>query len=388
MVLSNDFLHPLGFKTLTGNIGIKGTSDDFACVFSTVPCIVSGMFSQNRFIGPSIKISQQNLSNGKPRSIFIISKNANVATGKEGIANAIELVKRMAEKLKIRKQDILIASTGIIGHQYPMSKIRTFIDHLEPESAKSNLVSVAAAIMTTDTVLKYVCARVNKATIVGVAKGVGMIEPNMATMLAFFFTDADLPKVPLDRIFRKVVNRTFNCLSIDTDTSTSDTAVIFSNGLAGNVVETEFEATLYELSIALVKKIVRDGEGATKMLEVSVIGARDDKQAKRVGKSIINSPLVKTAVHGADPNWGRVVMAIGKCEKDTDIVLDNLNISFGDIEVYPKALSGLDIERLSKLMSGEHINITVNLGCGHGSMTVWGCDLSSKYIQINSDYST
>ncbi|MDU0810118.1 MAG: bifunctional glutamate N-acetyltransferase/amino-acid acetyltransferase ArgJ [Burkholderia sp.] len=388
MELSEEFIHPLGFKTLTGNIGIKGISDDFSCVFSTVPCTTSGMFSQNLFAGPSIKVSKQHLSNGHPRAVVVISKNANVATGIKGLANAIELAKRMAEKLEIGEQDILIASTGIIGHQYPMNSIRTFIDGLKLESAKSNFVSVANAIMTTDTVPKYVCASVGRATIVGVAKGVGMIEPNMATMLAFFFTDASLPKILLDRIFRKVVNKTFNCLSIDTDTSTSDTAAIFSNGLAGDVVEAEFEEKLHELAIELVKKIARDGEGSTKMLEVLVTGAHDDKQAKRIGKSIINSPLVKTAIHGADPNWGRVVMAIGKCEQDTDIILDNINIKFGEVEIYPSSLSNLDLKILSNLMNSEHVRITVNLGCGNGKMTVWGCDLSYRYIQINSNYST
>lgn len=379
---------PLGFKTLAGNIGIKDGRDDFACVFSTEPCAVSAMFSQNLFVGPSIKLSKQNLVEGQPRAVVIVSKNANVATGREGLANAVEMSHRIADKLDIAPHEILVASTGIIGHPYPMDKVRVFVDKLDPVSAGCDFPAVASAIMTTDTVAKHVAARVGDATIVGIAKGVGMIEPNMATMLAFFFTDAALPQPVLDSIFRKVVDSTFNCLSIDTDTSTSDTAAMFANGLAGAVPEGEFESVLHELALELVKKIARDGEGATKLLEVCVNGGRDNAQAKRVAKAIVNSPLVKTAIHGADPNWGRVAMAIGKCEQDTDIKPERVRIAFDDLEVYPVQLDAKDLERLSAVMRGEHVRISVNLGCGAGEAIVWGCDLSAEYVSINADYST
>lgn len=388
MEVNGDFPQPLGFKTLSGNIGIKDTSDDFACVFSTAPCTVAGMFSQSLFAGPSVKVSRRHLVEGHPCAVVVVSKNANVATGAEGLANAIELTERLAAKLRIGAQDVLVASTGIIGRPYPMEKVRTFVAKLDPTAAGSDFVGIARAMMTTDTVSKHIYARVGNATIVGVAKGVGMIEPNMATMLTFFFTDAAVPQPALDRIFRKVVNATFNCLSIDTDTSTSDTAAIFANGLAGEVSEAEFEARLHELALALVKKIARDGEGATKLLEICVEGARDDAQAKRVAKAIVNSPLVKTATHGADPNWGRVAMAIGKCEQDTDIVPENVRIAFGGAEVYPKQLSAADLDRLSEAMHGEEIRVAVDLGCGNGHATVWGCDLSAEYIRINAEYST
>lgn len=384
----NEIVFPLGFKTLVGNIGIKDSTDDFACVFSTEPCAAAAMFSQNLFAGPSVKLSRQNMAHGQPRAIVVVSKNANVATGREGMANAIELTERVARKLQIARQDVLVASTGIIGRPYPMDRIRSFVDGLEPETAGNSVPDIAKAIMTTDTVPKYVQTRIGRATIVGVAKGVGMIEPNMATMLTFFFTDAALSQPVLDRIFRNVVNKTFNCLSIDTDTSTSDTAAIFANGLAGEVSENEFEEKLCELALDLVKKIARDGEGATKLLEVGVEGARDDTQAKRVAKTIVNSPLVKTAIHGADPNWGRVAMAIGKCEQDTDIIPEHVKISFGDIEVYPRQLSENDLSKLSDRMRAEHVQIAVHLGCGDGIATVWGCDLSAEYVSINADYST
>jgi glutamate N-acetyltransferase/amino-acid N-acetyltransferase len=386
--LNDDLRQPLGFKTLVGNIGIKDTTDDFACVFSTAPCTVSGMFSQNLFAGPSVKLSRRQLAEGHPRAVVVVSKNANVATGAEGLVNAIELTEQIGAKLQIGAEDVLVASTGIIGRPYPMDRVRAFVEKLDPRSAGADFVGIARAMMTTDTVSKYVHAHVGNATIVGVAKGVGMIEPNMATMLTFFFTDAAVPQPALDRIFRKIVNATFNCLSIDTDTSTSDTAAIFANGMAGEVPEAEFEARLHELALDLVKKIARDGEGATKLLEISVEGARDDVQAKRVAKTIVNSPLVKTAIHGADPNWGRVAMAIGKCEQETDIIPENVRIAFGDTEVYPKRLSATDLERLSDLMRGECVRVTVDLGCGNGNATVWGCDLSAEYIRINAEYST
>ncbi|MEC5408295.1 bifunctional ornithine acetyltransferase/N-acetylglutamate synthase [Paraburkholderia sp. MPAMCS5] len=189
-------------------------------------------------------------------------------------------------------------------------------------------------------------------------------------------------------MFRKVVDATFNCLSIDSDTSTSDTVAIFSNGLAGEVPEHEFEKALHEMALALVKKIARDGEGATKLLEVGVKGGRDKAQAKRVAKAIVNSPLVKTAIHGADPNWGRVAMAIGKCEKDLDIEPERVRIGFGDLQVFPGQLTAGDLERLSGVMRAEHVRIAVELGCGGGDATVWGCDLSAEYVSINADYST
>lgn len=385
---NNNTPQPPGFRTICGNIGIKDERDDFACIFSTEPCAVSAMFSQSLFAGPSIKLSRQNMAQTRPHAVAIVSKNANVATGSEGMANAIELTDCLAAKLHCSPQDILVASTGIIGRPYPMDKIRAFVDKLKTNSTDCDFSAVARAIMTTDTVPKHVYAHVGDATIVGIAKGVGMIEPDMATMLAFFFTDAKLDQPVLDRIFRRVVESTFNCLSIDTDTSTSDTAAIFANGLAGPLPEDEFETALHQLALALVKKIARDGEGATKLLEVSVHGARDNAQAKRVAKAIINSPLVKTAVHGADPNWGRVAMAIGKCKLDTDIDPAKVRIAFDDFEVYPIRLESNDLQRLSAVMHGEHVRIVVHLGGGGSEATVWGCDLSAGYVSINADYST
>jgi glutamate N-acetyltransferase/amino-acid N-acetyltransferase len=317
----------------------------------------------------------------------VISKNANVATGPAGTANAAEVRATVAARAGLDEDDLLIASTGVIGRQYPMERIRPALATLEWPFPEADFDAVAQAIMTTDTHAKVVRVRCGEAVILGVAKGVGMIEPNMATLLTFFFTDAELPAAELDAVFRRVVDRTFNALSIDTDTSTSDTAAIFANGLAGAVDPRAFEECLYEAALALVRQIAKDGEGATTLVEVRVTGARDTAQAKRVGKSIVNSPLVKTAIHGADPNWGRVTMAIGKVEDDTDIEPDLVRICFGDVEVYPAGPPDA-LERAAEHLRGDDVVLGVSLGIGAGEFTVYGCDLTDGYIRINADYTT
>jgi glutamate N-acetyltransferase/amino-acid N-acetyltransferase len=242
--------------------------------------------------------------------------------------------------------------------------------------------------MTTDTRPKLVHAQVGSASIVGVAKGVGMIEPNMATMLAFFFTDAAIEPAALDQLFREVVAETFNALSIDGDTSTSDTAAILANGLAGSVDLAEFGTALRALALDLVTQIARDGEGASKLITVQVSGARDRAQAKRVGKAVVNSPLVKTMAHGADPNWGRVVMAVGKCEDDLDISADLVRVALCGRNVYPDECTEQELEQLREELTGDTVPISIDLGIGSAEFTVYGCDLSAGYVLLNSAYTT
>ena len=215
-----------------------------------------------------------------------------------------------------------------------------------------------------------------------------MIEPDMATMIAVLLTDAAVDGAELDRRFRRVVDRTFNCVSIDTDTSTSDTAVVLASGVAGAVDGDELEAALGAVAESLTKQIAADGEGAQTLIEVEVDGARDRAQAKRVAKAIVNSPLVKTAVHGADPNWGRVAMAIGKCQDDVDIDQDRVVIRFGDRELYPTAVDDSGLAELSRYLSGDEVRIHVSLGIGDAACTVWGCDLTDGYVRLNADYTT
>jgi glutamate N-acetyltransferase / amino-acid N-acetyltransferase len=386
VAMDADRRSPRGFRAYTGNLGIKDDTPDFAAVVSEVPATVAAVFTRSRFAGPSVTLSRASLD-GTGRGVVVISKNANVATGPTGTANAEEVRARVAARIGAQPDDLLIASTGVIGRQYPMDRIRSGLDSLAWPFPAADFDAVAEAIMTTDTHPKTVRVACGDATIVGVAKGVGMIEPNMATLLTFFFTDAFVPAPDLDAVFRRVVDRTFNALSIDTDTSTSDSAAVFANGLAGPVDLAEFERCLYTAALDLVRQIARDGEGATTLIEVRVTGARNDAQAKLVGKAIVNSPLVKTAVHGADPNWGRVAMAIGKCEDEADIDPERVSIRFGDVEVYPAA--GPDaLDKAQEHLRGDEVLLGVDLGIGSGEFTVYGCDLTDGYIRINADYTT
>ncbi|MFM8002298.1 MAG: bifunctional ornithine acetyltransferase/N-acetylglutamate synthase, partial [Actinomycetota bacterium] len=228
----------------------------------------------------------------------------------------------------------------------------------------------------------------SSARVVGVAKGVGMIEPNMATLITLMFTDAAIEKDDLDKIFRRVIDKTFNCVSIDTDTSTSDTAIVLTSGKAGAVDLEAFESALHQVALSLTQQVARDGEGAEKLIEVCVDSARDERQAKLVAKAIVNSPLVKTAVHGADPNWGRVAMAVGKCSTETDIDENKVVIRFGSQEVFPKSVDEKGLDALSKYMRSDTVRIHVSLRTGTATSTVWGCDLTDGYVRINADYTT
>jgi glutamate N-acetyltransferase/amino-acid N-acetyltransferase len=244
--------------------------------------------------------------------------------------------------------------------------------------------------MTTDTQPKIAEAVVDgsSARVVGVAKGVGMIEPNMATHISLVFTDAAVSRDELESAFRWCVERTFNRVSIDTDTSTSDTTVCLASGVAGAVDNTAFRDALHRVTLDLTKQIARDGEGAEKLIEVRVDSARDENQAVTVARSIVNSPLVKTAVHGADPNWGRVAMAVGKCSQYSDINQQRVVIRFGDQEVYPQRVDDSGLAELSTYMKHDSILIHVSLGTGSSEATVWGCDLTDGYVRINADYTT
>ena len=385
---------PQGFVVHTAPVGLADDGrDDFTVLASTVPAVVSAVFTRSRFAGPSIGLSREAAATGRSRGVVVLARNANVATGEEGEANAREVRDSVARALGLAGGELLIASTGVIGRQYPMENIREHLKTLSWPFPEGGFDRAARAIMTTDTRPKEVRVSVGGATLVGIAKGVGMMEPDMATLLTFFATDARLDPAEQDRLFRRVMDRTFNAVSIDTDTSTSDTAALFANGLAGDVDPVEFERALYTVALALVRDIASDGEGASKLIEVRVSGARDDAQAKRVGKAVVNSPLVKTAVHGCDPNWGRVTMAIGKCSEDTDIAQERVAVGFGDVEVYPpRGAGGRDEDALraavAEHLRGDEVVITVDLGIANGTFTVYGCDLTEGYVGLNSEYTT
>jgi len=381
---------PRGFGAYVANIGIKDTTQDLTLVVAEGACIAAGVFTQSRFAGPSVVVSRENVADNSARAVVVISKNANVATGSEGMSNAREIVETVAAKIGCGVNDVLIASTGVIGRQYPMTNMRRGLAAIPDKFENTSVEDVARGIMTTDTKHKTAEANIagSSARVVGVAKGVGMIEPNMATLITMMFTDAELDKVSLDQIFRRVIDKTFNCVSVDTDTSTSDTAIILASGKAGSVDLGSFEAALYEVALSLTKQVARDGEGAEKLIEVCVDGARDARQAKLVAKSIVNSPLVKTAVHGADPNWGRVAMAVGKCSDERDIDESRVVIRFGTQEVYPTFVDASGLDALSEYMRSDTVRIHVTLNTGNADCTVWGCDLTDGYIRINADYTT
>ena len=381
---------PLGFRAHVANIGIKDLTEDFTLVVADTVCSAAGMFTQSRFAGPSVVVSREHISSHTAKAVVVISKNANVATGDMGMSNAREVVAGVSSALGCETHDVLIASTGVIGRQYPMDKVRAGLAALPAQPQGTSADDVARGIMTTDTVSKVAECVVagSTARVVGVAKGVGMIEPNMATLITMMFTDALVAPGELNSIFQRVIAQTFNCVSVDTDTSTSDTAIVLASGAAGSVELSAFESALYEVALSLTKQVARDGEGAEKLIEVHVDNARDYEQAKTVAKAIVNSPLVKTAVHGADPNWGRVAMAIGKCSQYTDIDQEQVVIRFGTQEVYPTQVNDQGLSELSTYMKGADVRIHVSLKTGSTEATVWGCDLTDGYVRINADYTT
>ena len=381
---------PKGFRAHVTNVGIKDTTDDFTLVVAEASCAAAGLFTQSRFAGPSVLVSREHVADGKALGVVVISKNANVATGVEGMNNAREVVAGVARAIGCNDNEILIASTGVIGRQYPMDKVRAGLAALPAQPQGTSADDVARGIMTTDTVSKVAQCEVagSGARVVGVAKGVGMIEPNMATLITLIFTDAEISSPDLQTMFQRVIARTFNCVSVDTDTSTSDTAIVLASGKAGKADMAALEHALFDVALSLTKQVARDGEGAEKLIEVCVDNARDYEQAKTVAKAIVNSPLVKTAVHGADPNWGRVAMAVGKCSQYTDIDQASVIIRFGTQEVYPRQIGADDLSALSTYMKGSDVRIHVDLNTGTESATVWGCDLTAGYVRINADYTT
>ena len=384
-----------GFSWLGINLGLKDQTLDFGVIASECKCTAAGVFTQNNFPGAPVTVGRENIQNGQLQAIVVNSKIANVATGQSGIEDAKNMCRWTGEALGIDAELVLPSSTGVIGRRLPIEKIREGCKII-PEKIGSSpeyIDNFARAIMTTDTHPKWCSASIEDSTLLGVAKGAGMIEPNMATMLSFFVTDAKISSEQLQTILQSVVNQSFNRISIDSDTSTSDTVIILANGLAGPVDTELFEKTLRNSSIQLAKEIARDGEGATKLIELTVSGAKSQQMALQISKSIINSPLVKTAIHGADPNWGRFVMAVGKVF-EYPVPLSDLSIHFGTgsqvLTVNAESLNAdtVNLDAISKLLQNQEVFLEVVVGDGKFSETVWGCDLTMDYIEENAFYTT
>ena len=415
---------PTGFACHVGNIGIKDDTDDVMVLAADRVAAAAGVFTKSLFSGASVRRSQANVADGRVQAVVVVSKNSNVATGEQGERDAANLADRVAELVGCEPGQVLVGSTGLIGVPYPEGKVDAYFDRLmaategasRPASFAqhgdggadgsaseagrgawhSDAVAAATAIMTTDTHPKTARATVpagsDVATVVGIAKGSGMIEPDMATMISVIATDAEVAPDRLDAMLRRVCDVTFNALSVDTDTSTSDMVVMLANGAAGPVDEADLEAALGAVSLDLTRQLAFDGEGAETLIVVTVNEARDDAQAKRVAKAIVNSPLVKTAVHGRDPNWGRVAMAVGKCSDETDIDPDRVRIRFGNQEVYPTPATPEALAELEAYLASDEVLISVDVGVRSdgtvGSFTVYGCDLTDQYVRINADYTT
>ena len=384
-----------GFSWMGINLGLKDQTLDFGVIASECKCTAAGVFTRNNFPGAPVTVGRENIQNGQLQAIVVNSKIANVATGIDGIEDAKNMCRWTGESLGIDPELVLPSSTGIIGRRLPVEKIHEGCKII-PEKLGSSpeyIDNFTRAIMTTDTHPKWCSASIENSTLLGVAKGAGMIEPNMATMLSFFVTDAKISSEQLQTILRRVVNQSFNRISIDSDTSTSDTVVILANGLAGPVDTEIFEKTLRNSSIKLAKEIARDGEGSTKLIELTVSGAKSQEMALQISKSIINSPLVKTAIHGADPNWGRFVMAVGKVF-EYPVPLSDLSIHFGTgsqvLTVNAESLNAdtVNLDAISELLQNQEVFLEVVVGDGKFSETVWGCDLTKDYIEENAFYTT
>jgi glutamate N-acetyltransferase/amino-acid N-acetyltransferase len=382
-----------GFSWLGRNIGIKDDTPDFAVAYARTPCAAAGVFTRNNFPGAPVTVGREHIRGGRLQAVVVNSKNANVATGPDGIEDARRTCRGIGAALGIDPALVLPSSTGVIGVALPIERIEAACREVPAGLAEGveALEAFARAIMTTDTHPKLVSRRVGPATLTGVAKGAGMIEPNLATMLAYFFSDALIEPPALQGMLERAVSRSFNRISVDSDTSTSDTVVVLANGQAGPVEPAAFEAALCEAAIELAQAIARDGEGATKLVELTVSEAPSPQAALAFARSVINSPLVKTAIYGADPNWGRFVMAIGKVF-DHPVPLEGMRIEFGEpadgLSIAAGRLEPERLRRIAAYLRGESLRIRIRLGAGSCEERVWGCDLTEDYVKINAEYTT
>ena len=376
---------PRGFRCASRNVGLKPAARDLTLFASDVDCAAAAVFTRNQFPGAPIILGRETIKGGRLRAIVANSKVSNVATGDAGLANARRMAAAAAAELGTVPGAVLVSSTGVIGVQLPIEKVESGIVGMAGDLQSDPLVG-AEGIMTTDTHPKAISTTVGAATITWVAKGSGMIEPNMATMLAYIFTDAAFDAPALDRMLREAVGVSFNMLSVDTDTSTSDTCALLANGLAGAVDATAFQAALTAGCIRMTEILARDGEGAEHLLRVTCRGAKNDAEARIVAKSLVNSPLIKTMVHGADPNVGRILMAVGKCTDVTIVPHATDAWINGYAVVKGGSRLSFDDDIVRAALKVDAVEIDVAIGTGPASATAYGCDLTKGYIEENAAY--
>ena len=401
--------YPRGYRAGTAACGIKaftagasaiprGQKDDLCVIHSVNPVDAGGVFTTNKVKSASVVIDQLHLQRNRVQALTINSGNANACTGAQGFRDALLMAKLSADRLDLDPDQVLVNSTGVIGRYLPMAAIKSGIaeacGNLTPDAGEA----AARAIMTTDTVPKTARMEIDlgDATVRlgGMCKGSGMIHPNMATLLAYVTTDAAVEAGLMSKLVRSVADRSFNQVTIDGDSSTNDTFLILANGAAGNAPILEgtrradqLEAALLQVARELSRSIARDGEGATKLITVKVLDAMSDAEARTAARAVASSSLVKTAVHGGDPNWGRIVCALGY--SGAELALDRLHLMVGGLVVFERGAGvDVDLQAVRRAFEQPEIEIVATLGLGEGSAEAWGCDLSEEYVRINAEYTT
>lgn len=384
---------PEGFFAGATSAGINeraADKPDLAVLFSEAPCLAAAVFTANKLKAAPVLLSQQRLKEQEKFGAVVVNSGcANAYVGEQGLIDAAELAGLVGESIGVAPEDVLVASTGVIGVPLPMEKIRASVDRIILARDGGN--QLAKAIMTTDTFPKEAAVRVKDGnvefTIGGAAKGSGMIHPDLATLLGFITTDAAVEKGFLQRALKKAVDASFNMISVDGDTSPNDMVLVMANGLVGKVSPAPFERALEQLCIYLAKRLAGDGEGATRLIEMTVTGAASQLEARAAARAVVGSSLVKAAVYGADPNWGRIMAAVGR--SGVEVKESKFDLAIGKIAVV-KAGKPLPFEKSAviKLLKGKEVPLSVNLNLGSGQATAWGCDLSPEYVTINSHYMT
>ena len=400
---------PRGWRAGTAACGIKaftaGASAipgdqkaDLAVVHSERPCDAGGVFTTNRVKSATIVIDQLHLRQNRVQAVVINSGNANACTGAQGYKDALQMAKLTADRLDLDPPQVIVSSTGVIGRNLPMDTVKAGIAAACQEMGAERGLDAARAIMTTDTVPKVATATIEiggtTVRIGGMCKGSGMIHPNLATMLAYVTTDAAVEPGLIAGAVKRIADSSFNQVTVDGDSSTNDSFLVFANGAAGNPsirVGTpeadQLEAALLGVARDLARQIARDGEGATRLITVRVTGAASPEDARRLARSVASSSLVKSAIHGGDPNWGRIVCALGYA--GAELAIDRLDLSIAGLHVFNRgAGQPVDLGAVRAAFEQPEIEIRAELGLGEGTAEAWGCDLSEEYVRINADYTT
>jgi glutamate N-acetyltransferase/amino-acid N-acetyltransferase len=387
---------PSGFSAGAARGGLKTSGDDVALLVGEPGTTAAGVFTTNRVKAAPLLVSARHLQSGQARAVVVNAGNANCLTGEQGRQSALGMAQAAAEKIGAQTSEVLVCSTGIIGHPLPLDKVKAALVAIELGHDDER---TARAFMTTDLVPKFVAASAEIGgqwvTVGGQAKGVGMIGPKLAplhaTMLAFFTTDAAIEASLLQKLLEEAVRRSFNSVTVDGDTSTNDTALLFASGQGAGVITRDnaeqFAQLLLAVCVQLARKIARDGEGATRLVEIEVSGAANEEDAQKVALTVANSPLVKTAIFGGDPNWGRIAMAAGRA--GVAFEPEALSFSLGGVSLFHRGEPvAFDQKKAEAALAGPEVTIKLNLGQGVCSWTAWTCDFSYEYVKINAEYHT